>query len=141
MTIAVSGEIHGPIERIWGVLRDFGGLSRWHPTVVSCSLREADGYLFRRIRVGDQIVEERLDFIDEPAHRLAYSVTAAEPPSILLGLAGKISLTALADGRTRIDWSAGLDPTSAHAAEVDRMMAPYYQTRIEHLRQAVAAMP
>lgn len=139
MPILVQEEIDFPIDQVWRIVGDFAGLMRWHPDVRSCVLKGSGIGSERVVTLGDRFAHERLDALDPARHVLQYTVTAGSDPRSV-GVTGRIELTPLPAGRTRIVWTSGLPDHRPDAAAVNARLQAYYPTRIGHLRAALARL-
>ena len=136
MTVSISDHIDAPIDRVWALVADFGGLMRWHPQVVRCEAEGSGEGASRTVHFQDRWAVERLTRLDPREHVVAYVVTDCSRP-VNIGAKGKITLTATDPQHTRIDWVAGLDADNEHAATVNAALEAYYPTRIGHLKAAL----
>lgn len=77
---SVSDEIPAPAARVWAVLRDFHGLSRWLPSVASSEALE--GGLVRQLVAhnGKGTMVERLAVMDDEAMSYAYVLESSPMP-------------------------------------------------------------
>jgi len=139
MTVSISDLIDAPIEAVWAVVSDFEGLKRWHPQVMRCESTGNGVGATRTVHFQDWWAIECLDRLDPQAHVVAYTVTDCSRPQNI-GAKGVITLTADGAQRTRIDWAAGLDAGSEHAAVVNAALQAYYPTRIGHLKAALGVL-
>lgn len=136
MTISISDLIDAPIDRVWLLVADFGGLMRWHPQVIRCEATGGDVGATRTVHFQDWWAVESLVRLDPAEHVVAYVVTDCSRPQNI-GARGTIKLTATDAQHTRIDWVAGLEAGNEHAAAVNAALKAYYPTRIGHLRAAL----
>lgn len=139
MTIVVTDFIKTPIERVWMIVADFGGLKRWHPEVIRCeTVGEGVGAL-RTVHFRDWWATERLERLDGLEHVIKYTIAECSRAANI-GVKGCITLTPLSAASTRIDWVAGLDACSEHAADLNMALKAYYPTRIGHLKAALGLL-
>jgi uncharacterized protein YndB with AHSA1/START domain len=136
MTVSISDHIDVPIERVWALVADFGGLMRWHPQVIRCEVTGNDEGASRTVHFRDWWAVERLTRLDPGEHVVEYVVTDCSRPQNV-GAKGTITLTATDPQQTRIDWVAGLDAGHEDAAAVNAALEAYYPTRIGHLKAAL----
>lgn len=136
MTVSISDIIEAPIDRVWAIVADFGGLMRWHPQVVRVESTGNSAGASRTVHFPDWWAIERLDRLDPQTHLVAYTVIDCSRPQNI-GAKGTITLTASGTQRTRIAWAAGLDARNENAAAVNAALQAYYPTRIGHLKAAL----
>lgn len=111
MTVTVRDHIDAPIERVWEIVSDFGGLMRWHPHVVRCDATGNQVGSTRTVHFADWWAEELLTGLDPEAHVVEYAITACSRPENI-DAKGAISLTSMGPGRTAIAWLAGPAPST-----------------------------
>ncbi|HLX88008.1 MAG TPA: SRPBCC family protein, partial [Acidimicrobiales bacterium] len=63
-------EIAKPVDDVWAVVGDFGGIAGWMPGIESCRVDEDD----RIIAMMGLEVTERLERRDEDAHEIVYRI-------------------------------------------------------------------
>lgn len=137
MPVSVTDTLDFPVDKVWAVISDFGGLMRWHPQVIGCTLKGEGVGCERVVQLPDRTATERLDLLDEQQHALEYTVTSAADPRTV-GVRGRIELVPTGARQTRITWTSGHADTHPDAAVVNSRLAAYYPTRVEHLRTALA---
>ena len=106
-----TATVHAPVDRVWEVLSDHEGMSRWAPglKVALRSEGSTDRNGLGAVRVIDapgpapSIVEEVVAF--EPGHRLGYRALSGVP---LKGYGGDVQLRALG-GSTEITYTITAD--------------------------------
>ena len=111
--------IDAPLEKVWSLLRDYGGLTKWFSGVVSCGI--ADGKSSDQIgavRVVSQTpggpgIGERLTEMSDDDHLFAYRI---EVPvdlgsvKVACGSRGRVSLVEITHGSgTFIEWTHDSD--------------------------------
>ena len=119
-------------------MRDFGGVKRWSPGVASCELEGSGVGAVRTIKMGEMIIRERLEKIDEKARTLSYSII--EAPFPVRDYLATMQLSEPAAGRTKLAWSStfesagGLDENSLRD-----IFTGVYQQGIEGIARAAGA--
>ena len=67
-----SAVIPAPVDEVWPLVRDFGGIPRWHPAIARRALTPAapaEVGAVRRLTLGDGgVVVERLLTLDDRDH-------------------------------------------------------------------------
>jgi hypothetical protein len=132
----ITDIIEAPIDRIWAIVSDFGGLMRWHPMVVRCETAGQGVGALRTVHFADWWAVERLESLDAEAHVVGYAVTDCSRPQNT-GVTGRITLSEAGPGRTCLEWVAGLEADNEHADVVNAALLAYYPVRIGHLRVAL----
>jgi uncharacterized protein YndB with AHSA1/START domain len=136
MTVRINAQLDCPTHKVWDLISDFAGLTRWHPLLVSCDTRGSGIGSVRRADFGSWWAEEELTGFDAANHRLDYVVTASSRPEIV-GAAASMELTATTDGGTQLVWISGHPEDHPHAQAVNPGLEAYYPVRIGHLRTAL----
>ena len=136
MPASITDVIDAPIDRVWAIVSDFGGLMRWHPMVVRCKTEGQGVGATRTVHFADWWAVERLDGLDPERHVVGYAVTGCSRPQNV-GVTGRIALSEAGPQRTRIEWAAGLEADNVHAETVNGALEAYYPVRIGHLKAAL----
>ena len=135
MTIEAIEELDAGIDRVWSFIGDFGGLHRWHPSVIACDVCVTDEGTLRVVQLDGWQATERLGAFDAATYTLGYEMVDCSRPA-LVGLRGLMRLEPLGATRCRIRWQSEL-PADA-SPELDGVMRAYYPERIRHLRDALS---
>ena len=83
-TVYISHVIDAPIEKVWGVMRDFNGMPAYHPGILE-SIIESDypsdqvGCV-RRLTLGEGFVRERLLCLDDRNYVFTYEIIEGTLP-------------------------------------------------------------
>ena len=134
----IEGEIAASPAAVWEVVRDFGGVKRWSPSVASCELEGSGLGAVRTIKMGEMIIRERLEKLDEGARTLSYSIL--EAPFPVQDYLATMKVVESAPGRTKLEWgssfqaSGGLDEN-----QLRDIFVGVYEQGIEGIRRAVGA--
>ncbi|SES19491.1 SRPBCC family protein [Sphingobium sp. YR768] len=136
MPVSVHAIIDAPIEQIWALISDFGGLMRWHPLLERCEM-EGEGISARRsVYFADWSAVEELTALDNDHHVLGYLVVDSSRPPVI-GASGSMTLASEGPNRTSLTWMSGLPDDAPHAASVNAGLEAYYPVRIGHLKVAL----
>ena len=102
-----------PVDRLWSVVRDFNGLSNWHPAIAESRIENGDpadkvGCIRNfSLRNGDRLREQLLGLSDFDMF-CTYSIL--DSPMPLTNYVATLRLTPITDqDRTFIEWSADFD--------------------------------
>ena len=107
-----SGELGGSVDEVWKLVSDFGGLIEAMGVPVELSGPEGIGQT-RTITIGPEPKVERLEELDHDARRLVYSIESGPLP--VSNYLATMQLSAIDDGRTKIDWSSTFEPAAGFA--------------------------
>jgi len=134
--VTVSDTIAAPIEDVWRVASDFGGIADIMDGIESCET-EGDGVgMLRRMPMGGGAVVERLEALDDEAHHLAYSIV--EGPLPFRDYYATIDLAEV-DGGTSIDWTGRFEPQGVPADKAERLANGVYTAGIAGFKKALGA--
>ena len=90
--------------KVWALVKDFGNMQKWHPTVASTKLETKDGATFRLLTLkGGGTIYEKLRSIDDAGMQLKYEIIEGVLPvadyySVMTVKAGP------AAGETTVTW-------------------------------------
>ncbi|WP_455806835.1 SRPBCC family protein [Pseudomonas fluorescens] len=121
--------LDGDAQKIWNVLKEFGQIQNWHPSIVSSQIEGGAAQRVGCIRTltltDGAVVRERLLALDDSALSLSYRFEEAPLP--LDNYVASVKLVALTgQNKTLISWSASFDPQELNTAE-------HYQALIQSL--------
>lgn len=124
-------ELAADPDRVWSVIGDFGGLTRWSAAITACSADGNEAGALRTVMVGEAEIRERLEAIDQTARFLRYRpISGSSLP--FEGFFVTMQLTPLNDGRTTIEWSIFGTPTIEPGKARD-ILAKRYAFRLDEL--------
>lgn len=119
--------LNAPIQRVWAIVRDFNGLPRWAPAVVSSVIedgRAADAVgCVRSFHTRDGgHVRERLLMLDDARYRLSYNFEKpAFPVSNYVATLRLFPVTQT--GQTFADWEATFDEAPGDTGRYERIIS------------------
>lgn len=122
-TVYISDVIDAPVERVWGVMRDFNGMPSYHPGIRQ-SIIEGTGPsdrigCVRRLTLGAGFVRERLLCLDDQNYVFIYEIIEGSLP--VRGYIAGVRLHRITQGnRTFAEWWADFEVVGA---ERDAMVA------------------
>ncbi|EFJ36883.1 hypothetical protein SELMODRAFT_403684 [Selaginella moellendorffii] len=140
------GQIAAPIDKVWKITSDFGGLMEWCDTgaMKSCEIAEGENGIpgcVRKITAalpdngGSAEILETLLELDDANHVLRYKIQAPEMP--LLHATLKLLDR---DGSTEIEWGYEVDADPADPAKEQQIadaVLGIYNGDIENLKKIV----
>ena len=112
----VEQELPAAADAVWKLLRDFGGLARWSPSVTSCEVEGSGVGAVRTIRAGAAVIRERLESFDDARRSFSYSVVAGSLP--VSNFLGRIQVSPAGSSSSRILWTAVFDAPGLSAEQV-----------------------
>ena len=131
-----QGELGAGVDEVWKVVGDFGGFIE---VMGMPAELEGEGIgQTRRIMMGAEATVERLEERDEAAKRLVYSIVVGPLP--VTDYRSTMQLSAIGDGRTRLDWSSTFEPGEGLSEnDAVRIVAGIYQGGIAVLQARFGA--
>jgi hypothetical protein len=136
--VVCSGLVAAPVERVWDLVSDFGGVARWSIGPVRCTVDGSGVGAIRTIRRGDGVVRERLERWDATEHSFSYSFVDDVPLPVddLVGTISVRPATASA-GESEIVWSARGAVAAGDVPAVRDVLGPFFTHRIGELQAIV----
>ena len=110
-----SAIIDAPVERVWGLVRDFDGLPAWHPSIASSEIEYGDAGdrvgVVRRFQLKDGgVLREQLLSMNDSDCSFTYNIIMS-PMAVTNYVAG-VRLIPITEGQgTFIEWWAEFDVT------------------------------
>jgi hypothetical protein len=127
-----AGELGASVDEVWKLVSDFGGFLESMGVPVELSGPEGIGQE-RKITMGPEPTVERLEALDNDAHRLAYSIQSGPLP--VSGYLSTMQLSAIDEGRTNLDWSSTFEPAEGFAeADAINIVSGIYKGGIAGLQ-------
>ena len=131
-SVEVEEEIAAPIDQVWALVSDFGGLL---PKMGIPAIARGEGIGMTRTvdREGPRLTE-RLEEIDEANHTVCYTIV--EGPIPAKDYRAWMALTAAGEGRTTIRWHNTFEPTGDEE-QVAGIFRGAYVSGIASMRKAL----
>lgn len=122
--------VTAPVERIWGVLADYGALHQWADDVTHCEIirHGADGMIgtVRRVQLGGEAVLETITEATQPK-ALAYDVTGL--PRAMGHVANRWTLTTVDAHRTDVTLTTAVDAGRGLVGEAGQRVVAHVLAR------------
>ncbi|MEV5879488.1 SRPBCC family protein [Streptomyces sp. NPDC052101] len=141
-TIERSAVLPAPVDAVWAVIGDFGGLADWHPYVPPSTVEDdADPEVPGAVRVfvidGQVVARERL--LDRDAGARRYRDTLLDPVPLPVGdYVATLAAHPHADG-TEVRWSAAYRAADEVVPQVESLFGDgSYGTGLDALRARFA---
>lgn len=137
--VVVTDVLPARVDRVWDVVKDFGGSQRWNPGAVRAIAIEGKGIgAVRTITLpGDAVLQEKLERLDEAARCFSDSITG-ESPLPLTDYEATIRLSEEGPDNCRIEWSSSFAPAGISEDQARSMVEGIYTGGIVGLKQALA---
>jgi carbon monoxide dehydrogenase subunit G len=136
-SVKVTDRIEASADRVWELVRDFGGIQRWAAGIESVSVSGEGVGAVRTITMGTLSLQERLEALDDRSRTLSYSIVGDHPLPFGDYLA-TIRLAEDGDG-CQVDWSSTFTPRAGADAQAAGMVEGIYRGGIAGLKKALGA--
>ena len=134
ISVKVSERIETGADRVWELLRDFGGISRYAAGIDRCEVEGEGVGAVRTLTMGAISLKERLEALDDAGRKLQYAIV--EGPLPLGDYLATIEVREEGDGCT-IDWSSTFEPVGVSEDQARGMVEGIYRGGIKGLRKAL----
>ncbi|HEX2485339.1 MAG TPA: SRPBCC family protein [Myxococcota bacterium] len=135
-SVKVTDRIGASADRVWDLVRDFGGLQRWAAGIESVTLSgEGVGAVRTLGMPGGLVLQERLEGIDERARTLSYAIVGTHPLPFD-GYLATIRLAEDGDG-TQVEWSSTFTPRGGAESQAAGLIEGIYRGGIAGLKKAL----
>ena len=138
-------EIKAPVDRVWETVKDFDGMTKWHPGFAADQLVSgSNGKVgaMRKLTIKDgPVITERLLAYDEAKHSYRYAIT--ESPLPITHYTSTISVQAGTGGMTKVTWSghfkrkntSDTPPEAESDAGVTKLIKGVYRGGLDNLKK------
>ncbi len=138
-------EIKAPLDRVWATVKDFDGMTKWHPGFASDQLVSgSNGKVgaVRKLTVKDgPVITERLLAYDEPKHSFRYAIIESALP--ITHYTSTIAVRAGSAGMTKVTWSgkfkrkntSDTPPEAESDAGVTKLIKGVYRGGLDNLKK------
>jgi len=137
LSVKVSERIEASAERVWELVRDFGGVERYAAGIEKCTVEGQGVGAVRTLALpGGRSLVERLEAFDDPGRRLSYAIVAGPIP-----VASYLATIEVCDEGSgcRIDWSSTFEPRGISDDQARGMFEGVYKGGIAGIKRALGA--
>ncbi len=136
--VMVKEDLKIAAEKVWELVRDFGGIRRWVGEMVQGLELEGEGVgAIRTISLPGGIkLYEQLEAIDQEARSFSYAIIRKSPLPVTDYLATLTLFESGADS-CRIEWGSTFEPAGISEADVKPMIEGIYNSGIAGLKEAL----
>ncbi|MEV6717951.1 SRPBCC family protein [Lentzea sp. NPDC051208] len=139
MEFKMAQSFEDSARNLWRTISDFGGVSRYCPSVIrsvaeGTELGSLRTLTVRRSNGTSFSYQERLEGIDQEHMYLTYSMPDASHSPFEDGYRATMHVTELGDNRCLLTWSAEAEPRDCSADEMTAFLRVAYQSVFEALR-------
>lgn len=125
--------IRAPADVIWQVISDFGAAGQYLSGVVTCTVTgEGVGALRTLTSTDGSTIVERLEALDEVAHRLSYALLTDTPFGNCLTT---MTVRDLGPSMAEVAWSATFEPDGLPKREAEALMEGALAANCQALKQ------
>jgi hypothetical protein len=115
-TVYISDVIDAPIEKVWGIMRDYNGMPSYHPGIKESIVEDGQTSdqvgCVRRLTLADGFVRERLLCLDDRNYVFTYEIIEGTLP--VRGYVAGVRLHRVTEGnRTFGEWWADFEVVGA----------------------------
>lgn len=137
LSVKVSERIEASADRVWELVRDFGGVQRYAAGIEKCSV---EGHGLGAVRTlglpGGLSLQERLEALDDAGRRLSYAIVAGPIP-----VSSYLATLEVCDEGSgcRIDWSSTFEAKGISDDQARGMIEGVYKGGIVGIQRALGA--
>jgi hypothetical protein len=137
-SVKVTDRIGASADRVWELLRDFGGIQRFASAIESVSVKgEGVGAVRTLTMPGGLRIQERLEALDDGKRTLSYAIIGTHPLPLDDYLA-TIRLSEDGDA-CQIEWSGSYAPRAGAESQAAAMVEGIYRSAIAGLKKALGS--
>jgi hypothetical protein len=138
--VEVSETIGAPASRVWELLGDFGGVTKWGgPMLQSCKVEGEGVGAIRRLGLpGGAEIAERCEAYDAEERSLTYSIIGQSPIPIRDYLS-TVRVVELGPNECRVDWNGRFEPAGVAEEQAQGMVRGIYTGGIAGIRKLLGA--
>jgi len=139
-TDVVRERVEAPLEAVWKILADFGGIGRY---VKGADVSHLEGPqqgvgCVRVIPRGDQATRERMETYDAAGHAYSYAVLEGSPVA-MEGYVGEVKVVPLDGNACMVEWGGRFETASAPDPGAQKKgLEKFYRNAIDGVRTLVA---
>jgi hypothetical protein len=135
-SVKVTDRIGASADRVWDLVRDFGGIQRFASAIESVSVQgEGVGAVRTLTMPGGVTLHERLEGLDDASRTLRYAIVGTHPLPFDDYLA-TIRLSEDGDG-CQIEWSSHFEPRAGAESQASGLVEGIYRGSIAGLKKAL----
>ncbi len=136
--VLVTEELDIAAEKVWELVRDFGGIRKWVGDMVQDLELEGEGIgAIRTISLpGNAQLQEQLKSHDDEERSFSYAIIGKSPLPVDDYLA-TFKLIETGDNACRIEWSSSFEPKGISDEQAKPMIEGIYTSGIAGLRKAL----
>ena len=130
--VRVEEEVEVAADRIWELVRDFGGIKSWSEGVDGVEVEGEGIGAVRTIKTAGIELQERLEAIDDAARSFSYAIISGPVP--VQNYYATLTVHEAGEGRSRITWESTFEPQGASEEDCANLFRGVYQAGIAGVR-------
>ena len=136
--VKIVDEIQASADRVWNLVKDFGGILKWSAGAIEGVTVEGDGIgAVRTLSIsGGMSLQEKLEAYDEASQSFSYSFVG-EAPLPLDAYYATLTVRDAGPGLARVEWSSTFEPRGVPEAQAVAMVEGIYKNGIGGIKQAL----
>jgi len=125
--VKISETVAAPAAKVWELLGDFGGVTKWGGSMLQSCKVEGEGVgAVRRVGLpGGMEITERLEAFDAAKRSLTYSIIGKSPIPIK-NYVSVCSVVETGANACRVDWSGTFEPDGVAEEQAKGMVSGIY---------------
>jgi hypothetical protein len=125
--VKVSEPIAAPASKVWELLGDFGGVTKWGgPMLQSCAVEGSGVGAVRTLGLpGGNSIQERCEAYDAAGRSLTYSIVGKSPIPIR-NYESTCRVVETGPSQCRVDWNGRFEPDGASEEQTQGMVRGIY---------------
>jgi len=133
-SVEVRDEIDAAIDVVWDLVSDFGGVGRISKDVQSCKVEGEGIGAVRTINTNGILIQERLESLDNAAHKFSYSML--EGPIPFTNYVAHVTLSEAGPKKTKIHWAGSFEPAGMPEDQLRQLVESIYRGLIAGVKAA-----
>ena len=137
-TVSMSIKINTSAEKLWALVSDFNGLSKFVAAVTKSTIEGSGVGALRTLTLpdGSQVVE-KLESLDEQAKSLSYSMVSGPMP--VENYISFMKVLEISENQSELEWSSNFGPKGVPEAEAKDAIEGVYSLGFEGLKNLFGA--
>jgi hypothetical protein len=125
--VKVNETIAAPAAKVWELLGDFGGVTKWGgPMLQSCTVEGSGVGAVRTLGLpGGASIQERCEALDPARRSLTYSIVGKSPIPIK-NYVSTCTVVETGPNACRVDWNGRFEPDGASEEQTQNMVRGIY---------------
>lgn len=134
--VRVEEEIEAAPEKVWELVREFGGIKKWNDGIDSVEVEGSGVGSVRTIKMGGIEIQERLEHLDDTGRSFSYSIVGGPVP--VENYLASMTIADAGSGRAKVTWQGSFDAKDAPEEDCAKLFTGVYQGGLAALRKALA---